>query len=410
MVTRGPARRARGYGPLARCIGCALLVMVALGTWGIQGAHAQAFESRAPQAFLYDVNSRTVLYAQRADDRFDPASLAKAQTAAVVFEAVAEGAVSLDTTIRISEDAWRRGGAPSGRATMFAELGSDVAIADLLRGLMIMSANDAALALSEGISGNESAFAERMTLLANAFGATDSTFTNATGEPDNLMATTARDMVVIATEMIQSYPDLYAIFGEPDFTWNNIDQRNRNPIYGEIEGADGLFAGYSEAAGYSLVGSVIRDGRRVVFAIAGVDTPEGRVDEAKRLVRYAFEDFRTVRVADPGEPIAFARTYGGSQREVGLMAQEGALELLLPNEGVERVRARVVYDSPIPAPIAAGQPLGSLLVERDGTIIQETQLVAATPVETGSMVQRARDGFLELVLGWVPPLSFAGTF
>jgi D-alanyl-D-alanine carboxypeptidase (penicillin-binding protein 5/6) len=371
---------------------------------------AQAFESRAPQAFLYDVSSRTVLYAQQADERFEPASIAKTLTAGVVFSSIADGSIDLETTFPISEDAWRRGGGPSGRAAMFAELGSDVAVADLLRGLIIISGNDAAIALAEGIAGDESAFGQSMTALAQELGATNSAFTNATGQPEPGMYTTARDMVVVTTALIDAYPDLYAIFGEDQFTWNNITQRNRNPIYTQIQGADGLFAGFSDDAQYGLVGSVIRDGRRIVFALSGVDTHEGRVDEARRLVRYAYEDFRTVRVAEAGEPIAFARTYGGSQREVGLMAEQGALELLLPREGVDRVRARVVYESPIPTPISQGQHLGRLLVERDGTIIQETALVAASPVETGSMIQRARDGFLELLLGWIPPISFAGTF
>jgi D-alanyl-D-alanine carboxypeptidase (penicillin-binding protein 5/6) len=149
-----------------------------------EGALAQAFESRAPRAFLYDVNSRTVLYTQLADEAFEPASMAKTLTAAVVFAAIANGTVSLDTPFTISEDAWRRGGGPSGRAAMFAELGSDVAIADLLRGLTIIAGNDAAIALSEGVAGSERAFAARMTDLATELGASNSRFTNATGQPE----------------------------------------------------------------------------------------------------------------------------------------------------------------------------------------------------------------------------------
>ncbi len=389
-----------------------LAVCFALGVWmAATAVMAQAFESRAPRAYLFDVNTRTVLYTQNADVRFEPASMAKLLTAAVVFDGLATGALQSDQTFSISEGAWRRGGGPSGRAAMFAELGSDVEIDNLLRGLIVMAANDAAIALAEGVAGDERQFAELMNERATELGATDSQFTNATGEPERGMHTTVRDMVAMATNMVDNHPDYYQLFGEADFTWNNIFQRNRNPIYTQIEGADGLFAGFSDAAGYGLVGSVSRDGRRVVFALSGVDTREGRVDETRRLVRYAFEDFRTVRVAEAGEPIAYARTYGGQVGEVGLVAQSGApLELLLPTEGVERVRARVVYDSPIATPIAAGDPIGQLLVERDGTIIQETALVAADDVPVGSMVQRARDGLFELAFGWIPPISFAGTF
>lgn len=395
--------------PLVRA--CLLVALVgAMPFFAAQTVLAQAFESRAPQAFLYDVNSRTVLYAQREDERFAPASMAKVLTAAVVFDLLDRGELAPEDTFPISEDAWRRGGGPSGRAAMFAELNSNVSVQDLLRGLIIMAGNDAALALAEGISGGEEAFAELMSARAQALGARDSIFTNATGEVDPAMHTTARDMATIAERMMLEHPQWYALFGEEEFTWNDIFQRNRNPIFREIDGTDGLMAGFSDEAGYGLVGSVERDGRRIIFALSGVDTPEGRIDETRRLVRYAFEDFRTVRVADPGEPIAFARTHGGSVREVGLIAQQGALELLLPREGEDRVRARVIYNSPLVAPFSAGTQMGRLLVERDGTIIQETPLVAAMDVDEGGLTRRAIDGLRELLFGWIPPISFAGAF
>ena len=201
-----------------------------------QPAWAQAFESRAPHAFLYDVNSRTVLYTQQADERFEPASMAKTLTTAVVFDGIAQEIFDLETTFPISEDAWRRGGGPSGRAAMFAELGSDIAIADLLRGLTIISGNDAAIALAEGVAGDEQSFAERMTQLAANYSANNSAFTNSTGQPEPGMYTTARDLVVITTALIDTHPRLYAMFGEDQFTWNDITQRNRNPIYNQIEG------------------------------------------------------------------------------------------------------------------------------------------------------------------------------
>lgn len=386
-----------------------LLLVAAFLVPSIVPAHA-AFESRAPRAFLFDVNTRTVLYAQRETERFDPASMAKVITAATVFDAIGRGELSLTDTAFVSEDTWRRGGAPSGRATMFAEINSDVPVEDLIRGLIVMVANDAAIALSLAVEDTEQAFAARMSEHAQALGATDTVFTNATGQPEPGMHTTVQDLVTTTTALIEQDPENYRYFSEADFTWNDIFQRNRNPLFGEIEGVDGLFAGFSEEFGYGVVGSVERDGRRVVFALSGVDTPEGRVDEAKRLVRYAFEDFRTVRVAEEGEPIAFARTHGGSLGEVGLIAESGALDILLPREGEDRVRARVVYDQPVATPVAAGETIGQLLVERDGTIIQSTPLVAAESVETGNVFQRARAGFVELLFGWVPPISFAGSF
>ncbi|MEM1287865.1 MAG: D-alanyl-D-alanine carboxypeptidase family protein [Pseudomonadota bacterium] len=385
----------------------------------LSAASAFAFESRAGRAYLYDLNSRTVLYAKNEDQPFAPASLAKIVTAATVQNMIENGELSADDTITISENAWRTGGAPSGRSTMFAELGSDVPISDLLKGLVVMAANDAAIALAEGIEGDERAFAARMNTVASDLGAENSFFTTASGNElalgeassasEETMATTVRDMVTLATELIQDDPDTYALFQQTEFTWNGIFQRNKNPLMTAIEGADGLMAGFTEEAGYGIVGSVERNGRRVVFALSGVDTAEGRLDEARRLLRYAFDDFRTVQVAEQNEQVAKARVYGGSERSVALVAEGGTLDILLPREGEERVRARVVYNHPFPAPIEAGQPIARLIVERDGTIIQDTPLVAAQAVEKGSALQRARDGFFELLVGWLPPISLAGS-
>lgn len=389
--------------PFARVVlALALLASFALPAW--------SFESRAPRAFLYDVNSRTVLYAINEEERFEPASMAKLVTAAAVFEAIANGEITPSDLVMISEDAWRRGGAPSGRATMFAEVNRELPVEDLIRGLTVMAANDAAIGFAQALDGDEAGFAQRMNAWANSAGASHSQFLNATGEPEAGMQTTVQDLVTMAATLLREQPASFTYFAEPDFTWNGIFQRNRNPLLQEIAGMDGLVAGFSEESGYGALGSVLRDGRRIIFALSGLDTAEGRLDEAQRLVRHAFEDFRTVRVAERGEPVAFASVYGGQSRQVGLVAQDGALEILLPSEGTDRVRARVVYNQPIPAPIVAGSPVARLLVERDGTIIQETPLVTVQDVAKGSMLQRARDGFLELVLGWIPPISFAGTF
>ena len=196
---------------------CQRLMLTALTTLLLVSFHpvsalSQTFESRAPRAFLYDVNSRTVLYAQRAEERFAPDSMAKILTASVVFDQLSNNILDRDTLFTISEDAWRRGGAPSGRATMFAELGSSVAVENLLRGLIIMAGNDAAIALAEGVAGTEDEFADLMNATAGALGATGSVFTNATGEPEPEMHTTVRDLVIIADRLIAHHPDDYATF------------------------------------------------------------------------------------------------------------------------------------------------------------------------------------------------------
>ncbi|MEM6383568.1 MAG: D-alanyl-D-alanine carboxypeptidase family protein [Pseudomonadota bacterium] len=392
---------------MVRTVRLTCAVIAAVAALGVSNLHA--FESRPQRAFLYDMNTRTVLYAQGAEERFAPASLSKFVTAAVVQELLDGGVLELDDTFPMTEDAWRRGGAPSGRATMFAELGSDVPISALHAGVIVLTANDAAIALAQGIDGTEAAFSDRMNARASALGALDSNFTNATGADDAAMHTTVRDLVTMAIELLETEPRSVQLYAQPAMTWNDIFQRNRNPLFREIDGTDGFVAGYTESAGYGALGTVEREGRRIVYALSGVDTAEGRVAEAERLVEYAFSDFRTIRVANPGETVGSARIYGGEVRTVDLVADGGALDILLPREGEERVRARVVYDHPFPAPVEEGQPIARLLVERDGTIIQNTPLVAASSVSEGNVVQRARDGFFELLTGWIPPISFAGS-
>jgi D-alanyl-D-alanine carboxypeptidase (penicillin-binding protein 5/6) len=362
-------------------------------------ASAQRFETRAAHALLMDAETETVLFQHEADKAMPPASLAKLMTAAVVFDAIKSGRLSLEDEFLISEDAWRRGGAPSGGSTMFAKLGSSLKLADLIRGIIIHSANDGCIAVAEGIAGSEPIFADMMNEEARKLGLAGSHFTNATGLPDPQQYVTARDLAKLANHIIRDFPDFYKIYGETEFTWNKITQRNRNPLLDMNIGADGLKTGFTEEAGYGLVGSAVRDGQRLIVVVGGTKTEKERAEEARKLLDWGFRAFERSTLFDADEVVADAKVFGGSQRSVGLVGK-GPIELLLPRGSRDLIKARVVYEGPVSAPVEEGQRIGVLRVTIGDDLTKETPLYAANYVGIGTIRQRAVDGIEELLIGW----------
>jgi D-alanyl-D-alanine carboxypeptidase (penicillin-binding protein 5/6) len=362
-------------------------------------ASAQRFETRAAHALLMDAETETVLFQHEADKAMPPASMAKLMTAAVIFDAVNSGRLGLEDEFLISEDAWRRGGAPSGGSTMFAKLGSSVKLADLIRGIIIHSANDGCIAVAEGIAGSEPIFADMMNEEARKLGLAGSHFTNATGLPDPQQYVTARDLAKLANHIIRDFPDFYKIYGETEFTWNKITQRNRNPLLDMNIGADGLKTGFTEEAGYGLVGSAVRDGQRLIVVVGGTRTEKERAEEARKLLDWGFRAFERSTLFDADEVVADAKVFGGSQRSVGLVGK-GPIELLLPRGSRDLIKARVVYEGPVSAPVEEGQRIGVLRVTIGDDLTKETPLYAANFVGIGTISQRAVDGLEELLLGW----------
>lgn len=362
-------------------------------------AYAQEFETRVPHALLMDAKSETVLFQMEADTPMQPASMAKLMTVAVVFDALENGRLSLDDEFLVSEDAWRRGGAPSGGSTMFAELGSSIKLSDLLRGIIVHSGNDSSIIVAEGMAGTEESFANLMNEEARKLGLHDSHFVNATGLPDPEQYVTARDLAKLANHIIQNYPEYYRIYGEPSFTWNKIMQRNRNPLLEMNIGADGLKTGHTDESGYGLVGSVVQKGQRLIVVINGAKTKRERAAEARKLIDWGYRAFERRVIFDAEEAVTHAKVFGGTQRSVELVG-DGEIELLLPRGNSDRIRGRVIYESPVSAPIAKGQQIGVLRLTIGDNLSKETRLYAAQNVGVGTIRQRATDGFEELLIGW----------
>src|ERR1700745_3873376 len=302
---------------LACAVGCA-----AAAPHPVSGPKSsEGDQTAAAHGLRIEADSGSVLFEKAADDLIPPASLSKLMTQEVVFNEIRQGRLKPTTEFIVSTNAWRRGGAPSHTSSMFIPIHSKVSVDDLLHGAIIQSANDACITLAEGISGNESAFAELMTKRARELGLTKSTFGNSTGLPDPRQLMTSRELAKLARHIIETYPDYYKYYSEREFTWNKIRQFNRNPLLHLNIGADGLKTGYTKEAGYGLVGSASQNGLRLIVVVNGLKSEKERADEAKKLLQWGFNNFQAGLLFDNGAVIAEAKTYGGDQRYVPLIAQ-----------------------------------------------------------------------------------------
>jgi D-alanyl-D-alanine carboxypeptidase (penicillin-binding protein 5/6) len=367
----------------------------------VQGARKEegGFDGDAPTAILIEATSGSVLFEKNADEMRAPSSMMKLMTAAVVFDAVKQGKVKLSDEYRISENAWRRGGAPSGTSTMFAALNSKVSIDDLLHGAIIQSGNDACIALAEGMAGNEKLFAaDLMTKRARELGLTRSTFANSNGLPDPGNKMTVRELSMLARHIILDYPEFYRLFGEKEFTWNKIRQLNRNPLLNALEGADGLKTGYTKEGGYGMVGSAVQNGTRLIVVVNGLEDIEDRATEAKKMLEWGFRNFETRTLFAANQPIGYAKVFGGDSRSVPLSSPE-PVKVMVQKNGNDKLIARVIYNGPVRAPIEPGQKVGVIRVWRGPNIAMEAPVYAAEAISRGSTMRRAIDGVSELVIG-----------
>src|SRR3954452_16904199 len=285
-------------------IGCSAGAFAANNS--VQGAKKDdgGYDTDAPTAILIEAGSGSILFEKNPDELRPVSSMMSLMTLEVVFRAIKQGDIKLTDPYIVSENAWRRGGAPAGGPTMFAAIHSRIAVDDLLRGSIVQNGNDASMILAEGIAGSERAFAEIMTKRARELGLTRSSFANASGLPDPGNRMTVRELAKLSRHIIQSYPDFYKTFNEREFTWNKIRQQNRNALLNSLEGADGLKTGFTKDGGYGMVGSAVQNGMRLIVVVNGLDDPDDRVTEAKKLLEWGFRNFE-------------ARTLFAAQQAVG---------------------------------------------------------------------------------------------
>ncbi len=380
-------------------VGFALAAVAAPANLGlVGGSKSTDFQTTAPYVILLDAASGTVLFEKYADTPTPPSSMAKLMTSEIVFNELKQGRITLDTEYLVSEDAWRRGGAPSHTSSMFAAIHSRVRVEDLIQGAVVQSGNDACITLAEGIAGNEPAFVQMMNKRARELGMQKAYFTNSTGLPDPAQKVTVRELGRLARHIIRTYPEYYRYYGEREFLWNKIRQPNRNPLLALNIGADGLKTGFTVEGGYGMVGSAVQDGRRLIVVVNGLKSAKERGDEAKRLLDFGFKGFEARPLFNDGQVVGVAKLFGGASGRVSLVGK-GPISVLMPKNSSDHISAKIVYPGPIPAPVATGQQIANLNVYRGDSLVLEAPLYAAESVERGNLRQRAFDGAAELVIG-----------
>ncbi len=345
---------------------------------------------RADSYILLDQHSGKLLAERNPDQRRDPASLTKLVTAYVVFQELRAGNIDMEDEVVISERAWR---APGSR--MFIEVGNRVRVEDLVRGMIIQSGNDASIALAEHVAGSEETFAQVMNQYARQLGMENTNYLNATGLPDPDHYSTARDTARLARALIRDFPDRYGFYSERSFTWNGIEQYNRNALLGRNPAVDGLKTGYTQAAGYCLASSAKQDGMRLISVVMGASSPEARIDHSQALLSYGFRFYRTHRLYTAGEALTRARVWKGTDDTVALGLQRD-LYVTIPERQYDSLDASLSVDNMLTAPITAGSEVGEVSVTLQGEALAELPLVTLGEIAEGSWWDQMVDEVLLL--------------
>ncbi|WP_120635869.1 D-alanyl-D-alanine carboxypeptidase family protein [Ruegeria sp. EL01] len=360
--------------------------VLALGL-AILALPAHAFDTSARAAYVIDQTTGTVLLSKEADQPLPPASMSKLMTLYVAFEALRDGRLTLSETLPVSEHAMSYGG-----STMFLNTQDRVSVEDLLRGIIVLSGNDACVVIAEALSpdGTEAGFARYMTQRAKQMGMNNSNFANSNGWPAAGHMMSVHDLAVLANALITDFPEYYPLFAEEVFEFDGrapSNARNRNPLLRLDIGADGLKTGHTQEAGYGLVGSAKQGDRRVIFVLTGLDSTAQRAEEAEAVVNWSFRNFVERTVADAETPIAEAKLWMGEKKTVGLVP-EGDLAVLFPVLGTQNVQAEVVYEGPINAPVLKGQQLAELVIKPEDLPEIRHPLVAVEDVAIGGFLVR----------------------
>lgn len=364
-----------------------LCILALLSLFLPAAARAQGFDTNASAAWVYDVATGTVLMEKNAQEELPPASMSKLMTLYMLFEALEEGRVEMDTRLPVSTKARQMGG-----STMFLNEQDRPTVEELIKGIIVLSGNDACVVVAEGLSGTEDAFARQMTEKARAMGLTHTTLTNSTGWPEAGHRMSTEDLGRLAQHLIEDFPQYYHYFGIAEYEFDNrapSNRHNRNPLLALGMGADGLKTGHTQEAGYGLVGSAQQGDRRVIFVVTGLPSDRARAEESERILNWAFRQFTMRTVVPEGEAVVQAPVWLGGAGRVALTTQHG-VRVLIPAGAQSGVTAEAVYQSPVAAPVARGDRLGELVVTIPGAGQARTPLIAGADVPEAGFVGRIR--------------------
>jgi D-alanyl-D-alanine carboxypeptidase (penicillin-binding protein 5/6) len=352
-----------------------------------------AMETSAKQAVIIDMGTGMTLMSKNADAQMPTSSMSKVMTAYMVFDALKQERIQMDTTFPVSEKAWQKGG-----SKMFIEVGKSIPVEDLLKGLIIQSGNDAAIALAEGLSGDEEVFARVMTAKAKQLGMANTNLVNASGWPDPDHYSTANDLAILAQRLIVDFPHEYTLYGIKEFTYNEITQPNRNPLLYRDMGVDGIKTGHTEAAGYGLMASGEKDGRRVVMVVNGLDSSRDRANESARLMSWALNGFENIDLMKVGDIVAKAETKLGKQEVLPLTVNRD-IRVTVPKGQRDEIKVVAEFEGPITAPVQKGTTIGTLNISVPQIGDFKVPLVAAESVEQVGFVGRTIHKLKSMVMG-----------
>lgn len=348
-------------------------------------------QTPAEYAVIMDFDTGDILYSKNGDAPMIPASMTKMMTVQVIFNRMASGELSLSDRFVTSENAWRKGGFASGGSTMGLAIGDEPTVEELLRGIIVLSGNDACIVAAEGLAGTEAFFAEEMTAVARELGLTSATFKNATGLDEDGHRISAIDLARLAKFQIEQFPDLYAFYNEQSYEWNGISQRNRNPLLGKVDGVDGLKTGHLSASGYGVTISGVSDGARRIIVLNGLESQAQRAQESDRIFRIAFTAFETKTFDKVGEPLADIPVWLGVQRTVPVTI-ETPLKISGHKRAFKDVKTEIIYNGPLKAPIAAGTEIGRLELSLPGHDPVSTPVVTLSSVKKLGFMGRVFEG------------------
>jgi serine-type D-Ala-D-Ala carboxypeptidase (penicillin-binding protein 5/6) len=391
-----------------RGVGLALAASALILLGCAADARAQSAEKgaeaivRSPQAILMDADTGAIMFQRNADQLMHPASMSKLMLLATVFKALKAGEIKLTDEYRMSENAWRKGGAPSGTSAMFVPIGTKATIDELLKGIIVQSGNDAAISVAENMLGSEQQAARFLTDEAQSLGLKKSRFMNVTGLYDPLHVMSARDLAVLARHIIKEYPEYYELFALREFQYRKHRFINRNPLLTLVPGVDGLKTGFIKEAGYGITASAKQDNRRLIVVVNGAGSADERRDDARRLFEWGFRNFSEAKLFEAGEVVGHARVWGGSRMYAPLVGN-GEVSIILPRHPPnQKLTARIYYKGPLKPPLKKGEQVAVLRVTTSTEAINEVPLYVAEDVGVGGVMRRGLDSLWHLATRWMP--------
>lgn len=336
---------------------------------------ANAFETKAKNAILMDYETGAYLFTKNHQDMIAPASMSKLMTVYVLLSKIKDGEVSLDDKYTVSENAWRKGGAASGGSTMFLKIGQEVRVEDLLKGILIQSGNDACIVVAENLAGSEEEFASMMNETAEKLDLENAHFVNATGLPHPEHKISVEDLAILARHIIKEFPEYYHLFSEKEFTYNGIRQGNRNPLLYSLKGADGLKTGHTSEAGFCLTGTAVRNDRRLIEVMTGLESNKQRSEETESLMTWGFANFDNYKFFTKNQIMAEVPVWYGTSKSVAAVVPEEVIKTI-KKSGKSKYGAKMIYDEPLKAPILQGDKIGELFITYNDEIVDKIPLVA----------------------------------